>query len=503
MLKATNILKFEKISENNHLNKHPIFCYDYLIGMAMFNLAISVIILLTIYKPIHFFGVNFYSFYILIPFQIAFIHVLEKVYGLSISRNITFWLIILVIVYGLIARLTTLVPSATFFKYEEGYIYVFRHVIKIAAIYALAMYISLLFSNLLKFSLHKLFPKIEKYYLNLFGQVFSSFFFAYSFSIITNKFQLYPIKSSSQVLVFFLVVSLSFTVIFQNLIIKFLKKREKTQYLNEDICISPVKLRIFNPASPPSLTIINKNSFFKRFHCNYLLALTLGYMLLMLMSGVMVLRTGQFFFLTLPIGIFLTPFIYSLSNIITEIYGYSVSRNMMWWFIIISSIYSFICLLLVLDTSTNDFTFNGIYQLMLGSMPMIFIGGLLGTLVGINFNNVVVSKLKIRLAGSHYWMRSFVATAGGEIVYNFVAYPIMYYGKVSLDHFFKIFFSVALFKLLVTLLVWPIECLTASILKRKERTDVFDYDVNFNLFRLSTKHTKLRVVTPSDNNLDK
>jgi len=88
-----------------------------------------------------------------------------------------------------------------------------------------------------------------------------------------------------------------------------------------------------------------------------------------------------------------------------------------------------------------------------------------------------VSKYKVILQGKKYWLRSILSTAGGELTYNLIAYPIMFFGHVSLHEFFRILLCVSLFKMGTTALVWPFECLAAAILKKKEGIDVIDYKV--------------------------
>ena len=221
-------------------------------------------------------------------------------------------------------------------------------------------------------------------------------------------------------------------------------------------------------------------------------------MFFMLICGVTVFRLVNFYFLILPIGIVFTPILYSIGNITTEIYDYPVVRNMMWWFIMISAIFTLLSTLVTLCPSISSFNENTGYQLMLGSMPIVFIAGILGTIVGMTFNNKIVSKLKIKLAGYHYWLRAIISTAGGELVYNGIAYHIMYFNKVNIYHFIAIFLSVSIFKLVTTLFVWPIECLIENKLKLTEKVNIFDYDVNYNIFKFSTKPKNLVVIKTID-----
>lgn len=243
----------------------------------------------------------------------------------------------------------------------------------------------------------------------------------------------------------------------------------------------------------PAEQITNK----KAFSLNYLLGVSMLYMALMILSGTTVYKIITIGYYIGPAGILVTPFIYSLSNVTTEVYGYAVARNMMWWFVISSFVFTFGGSVLSVLPSPQDFHEQHAFNVIFGSMPIVFIAGTIGTIFGISFNNYVVSKLKIHMNSKKYWIRSFISTAGGEILYNFIAYPIMWYHKVPFDIFIKIFISVTLFKMATTCVVWPLECLFAAFLKKKEGINTMDYNVKYNIFHFSVhkyKKPSLKIV---------
>lgn len=189
-------------------------------------------------------------------------------------------------------------------------------------------------------------------------------------------------------------------------------------------------------------------------------------------------------------GIFITPLIYCLNNVTTEVYGYEVSRNMMWWFIAASVTYVTLCSLCIKLPSPDNFMNQGAYDLILGSMPRICIAGVLGNLCALSFNSYFLSKLKIKMQGRAYWLRSILSTSPGEVIYNLVAYPIMHIGKTPPEQLIRIFISVSLFKIFVTIFFTPLEWFLAHYLKKKEGINTFDYGVNYNIFRIGITKAK-------------
>ncbi len=223
------------------------------------------------------------------------------------------------------------------------------------------------------------------------------------------------------------------------------------------------------------------------FTYNYLIGVVILYMTLTILSGLSVYKIiilGPFL---LPAGIFTTPLTYCLSNVTTEVYGYPVGRNLMWWFVVASTMFTSLAFVIVHLPSPPDFKYQPAYDLILGSMPRIYIAGIIGTIAGLNVNNYLVSKFKIMMDGNHYWLRSIISTCGGEITYNIIAYPIMMFSKVPFNDLIHIFISVTIFKLLTTAIFLAPECLLARYLKIKEKINVFDYNTNYGLFRFKIR----------------
>lgn len=219
------------------------------------------------------------------------------------------------------------------------------------------------------------------------------------------------------------------------------------------------------------------------FTYNYLLGMAMLYMMLMILSGLLVYKVIKIGVFLAPAGIFLTPMIYCLSNVTTEVYGYQIGRNMMWWFVIGSAMFTVLSGLLIHIQSPPHFKDQAAFELILGSMPWTFIAGVMGTICGIAFNNFLVSKFKIIMEGRRYWLRSLISTCGGEIVYNIIAYPIMFSGHLLSHQFIHMFICVMLFKTATTVFFLLPECLLARYLKIKEKINTFDYDVKYNIFR--------------------
>lgn len=138
------------------------------------------------------------------------------------------------------------------------------------------------------------------------------------------------------------------------------------------------------------------------YHYNYLIGIVMLYITLSILSGLSVYKLILLGLFLLPVGIFTTPLTYCLSNVITEVYGYPVARNLMWWFVFCSTIFTGLSYLLINLPSPASFKHQAAYDLILGSMPRIYIAGIIGTIVGINLKfswkeNIIGSEVLYQL----------------------------------------------------------------------------------------------------------
>lgn len=217
---------------------------------------------------------------------------------------------------------------------------------------------------------------------------------------------------------------------------------------------------------------------------NYLLGVAMIYMALIALCGLMVYKTVSIGIFLFPVGIFITSILYCLSNATSEVYGFKVARNMMWWFIIASTVFTAVSVLLIKIPSPPDFQHQAAFDLIFGNMPRVYLGGIIGSVYGLYFNTRVVSKLKVKMNGKRYWFRSLVSTAGGEVIYNLITYPIMFLFVIPHTQLLQIILSVSLFKVAMTSIFILPECALVSFLKHKEKIDVYDYKENYKLFKL-------------------
>lgn len=172
-----------------------------------------------------------------------------------------------------------------------------------------------------------------------------------------------------------------------------------------------------------------------------------------------------------------------LTDVITEVYGYSAARKLIWTSLFCDFIFDSVITLVNFLPSPSWWSHTHEYNQVIGHLMRFFIAGAMGYLTSAFLNAYLVSKLKIFMKGKHFWIRSLGATILSELTANFIACAISFLGIFSIVHIFTIVLSDASFKIVYDFVLICPTTLLAIILKKKE-ANIYDYNVNFSPFVL-------------------
>ncbi|APS43632.1 hypothetical protein AVI51_12375 [Piscirickettsia salmonis] len=186
-------------------------------------------------------------------------------------------------------------------------------------------------------------------------------------------------------------------------------------------------------------------------------------------------------------GVFIFPIAFILQDIVTEVYGYARSRQMMWigmTAMTASVIYS--SFIISLPTLPAWHQSNQAYQLLFGKLPIHTFGDVIGIICGTVVNDYVLSRSKLKLKGKFFGVRIISATMAGEFSYQIVAYTIAWSGQMDAISSILPFFIFAFFyKICFNIIALPFIYIATYIIKQREHMDVYDTKTNFNPFKFS------------------
>jgi len=195
-------------------------------------------------------------------------------------------------------------------------------------------------------------------------------------------------------------------------------------------------------------------------------------------------------FLTFDAGTLLFPVGYIFGDVLVEVYGYRLSRRVIWAGFgsaaLLSATMAIVRLLpgdAAWQTSVGAAAFDGV----LGTLASgrIILASLLAYFAGEFSNAYIMAKMKIRTQGRWLWTRTIASTLVGELVDTLIFVGIAFLGVWPLSLVGQIVISNYLFKCGVEVLATPLTYRLVNYLKKAEEVDHFDYETNFNPFKLT------------------
>jgi uncharacterized integral membrane protein (TIGR00697 family) len=222
----------------------------------------------------------------------------------------------------------------------------------------------------------------------------------------------------------------------------------------------------------------------KHFTSIYFMYVAIAFVTVLLISNTVAVKLITLFGFTFTGAIALFPFAYIFGDILTEVYGYSASRKIIWSGFIALIFMSLMYYVVQILPAAGYWPNQGAYESILGIVPRVVVASIIGYFAGEFANSFTLSKLKIFTNGKYLWTRTVGSTVVGQAVDTIFFVVILFYGELPAEAIFTIVVSSYIFKVLVEIVFTPFTYVIIKKLKKLEGQDVFDNGVNYNPFRL-------------------
>lgn len=202
-----------------------------------------------------------------------------------------------------------------------------------------------------------------------------------------------------------------------------------------------------------------------------------------LASSAKIVTLGPF---TFDGGTLLFPLSYIFGDILTEVYGYAVSRRVIWIGFVAAALFSltvWIVGLLPGEAEWSSRVGMDAYNAVLGSTPRIVLASLIAYWAGAFSNAFVLARMKVMTQGRWLWTRTIGSTIVGQAVDTFLFVVIAFAGMMSAGVLWDIAASNYVFKVGIEALFTPATYALVGWLKRAEGVDAYDTQTDFNPFR--------------------
>lgn len=203
----------------------------------------------------------------------------------------------------------------------------------------------------------------------------------------------------------------------------------------------------------------------------------------LLISNVASTKIVQCWRFTFDGGTILFPFSYIFNDVLTEVYGYTQSRRVIWTGFGAAFLMSLILWIVGEMQPAPDWNNQAAYLAILGQTPRIVIASLAAYFAGEFSNSYTLAKLKICTHGRWLWLRTIGSTIIGELVDTALFVLMAFYGVLPPALLVSVAISNYMFKVGFEALATPLTYASVNFLKKAEQVDVYDHQTNFNPFR--------------------
>ena len=199
-----------------------------------------------------------------------------------------------------------------------------------------------------------------------------------------------------------------------------------------------------------------------------------------------VLETKQISFgpINVTAGLIVFPVSYIINDVVCEVWGYRRTRMLIWMGFAMN--FFFVLMGALADWIPGASWWNGdeAFHSIFGLAPRIALASFIAFLAGSFMNAYVMSKMKLSSQGAHFSKRAVLSTIFGEGIDSIIFFPLALGGVIPWEQMPSLMISQVTLKTLYEILVLPITIRVVEFTKKHDHEDVFDHDINYNIFNI-------------------
>jgi queuosine precursor transporter len=219
----------------------------------------------------------------------------------------------------------------------------------------------------------------------------------------------------------------------------------------------------------------------------YLDLLTIGFVVVLLVSNLVGQKICQIGPLKVSGAQLLFPIAYICGDVFTEVYGYVASRRAIWIGFFAMALLAGMGAIAVALPPAPGWPNQQAFATVFGLVPRFAVASLIAYWAGEFTNSFTLAKMKLLTRGRWLWTRTIGSTVTGQAVDTAVVIVIAFAGYTSAKTMAIMILSSYLIKVVYETLATPLTYAVVAWLKRAEDVDAFDTHTNFNPFALSSR----------------
>jgi queuosine precursor transporter len=191
---------------------------------------------------------------------------------------------------------------------------------------------------------------------------------------------------------------------------------------------------------------------------------------------------------TFGAGVLFFPISYVFGDILTEVYGYSRARRVIWAGFASLLFAAVMASVIVALPHAPNWPNQAAYEIAFGNTWRIALASMFAYFCGEFVNSYVLAKMKVATNGRYQGARFVGSTVAGEAVDSALFYPLAFYNSGIMPNELVITLAYTQFvvKTLVEVAFLPITYRIVAFLKKAENEDYYDRNTDFNPFKVET-----------------
>ena len=191
---------------------------------------------------------------------------------------------------------------------------------------------------------------------------------------------------------------------------------------------------------------------------------------------------------TFGAGVLFFPISYVFGDVLTEVYGYSRARRVIWSGFAALMFAAVMAAVVVHLPPAPGWPNQQVYEIAFGNTWRIALASMFAYFCGEFVNSYILAKMKVMTEGRWQGGRFVASTVAGEAVDSALFYPLAFYnsGIMPNELVFTLVISQFIAKTGVEVAFLPITYRIVAFLKRAEHEDYYDRNTDFNPFHVQT-----------------
>jgi queuosine precursor transporter len=186
-----------------------------------------------------------------------------------------------------------------------------------------------------------------------------------------------------------------------------------------------------------------------------------------------------------PAGVIIFPIVYILNDVITEVWGFSKARLIIWIGFTVNLMAILFFTAGIAIPGAPFWTNQQAFETILGNTPRIVMASLTAYLAGSFLNAFVMSRMKVLTHGKGFSARAILSTLIGETADSFLFITVAFLEVFPLNVLLTMVVTQALLKTVYEIMVLPVTIGVVKWVKKNEGTDTYDIDQTYKLFHIN------------------